>query len=148
MTLEDDSLILLRNLIDDVDEDNYEFSDTRLLSLLYVAASYVNIDVVGGYSISLCNQTITPEIDSNFVNLVALKAACMLLRSQQTSFARSGDFKVVDGPAQVDVKNLSGNMKISADSVCDQYQRLRLSVIMGAAVGGLCISTPNSNSFG
>lgn len=143
MSFIDDGLNLLRALIDDMDSDDYEFSDDRLITLLLVAANYVNMDINETYTISFCAQTVTPDPDSTFINLCAYKAACLLIRSQHTSFARN-DFRVTDGPTSVDLKNSADKLKVAADSICDQYDRLKFGQIMGE--GGYGISTPNSES--
>lgn len=139
------ALVYLRHLVDDTDQDNYEYSDERLSSLLFVAASYVNRDINSSYTINLCGQTISPDPDSNFINLVSLKAACMLVRSQQASYARN-DFRVSDGPTTVDLKNSADQLKSAADSICNQYEKAKLDMIMGRTVNGYIASTPNSES--
>lgn len=133
----------MRALIDDMDTNDYEFTDDRLVTLLLVAANYVNMDLGGSYTVSFCAQTVTPEPDSTFISLTAYKAACLLIRSQHTSFARN-DFKVTDGPTSVDLKNSADKLKVAADSICDQYNRLKFGQIMGE--GGYGVSTPNSES--
>lgn len=139
------AIVYLRYLIDDVDESDYEYSDNRLSGLIFVAASYVNRDINGSYEINICGQTITPNPDTNFINLVSLKAACLHVRSQQVSFARN-DFRVSDGPTTVDLKNSSDQLKRSADDICHQYEKAKLDMIMGRTVNGHIISTPNSES--
>lgn len=139
------ALVFLRYLIDDVDESNYEYSDNRLTGLIFVAASYVNRDINGSYDINICGQSIAPNPDSNFINLVSLKAACLHVRSQQTSFARN-DFRVSDGPTTVDLKSSSEQLKKSADDMCNLYEKAKLDMIMGRTVNGYITSTPNSES--
>lgn len=141
--LASDTLIYVRHLIDDTNEDDYEYSDDRLIVLIFVAAAYVNNDISAGYTISLCNKTIDSEPSSNFINLVSLKAACMLMRSSQTSWARN-DFKVSDGPTTVDLKGAADKTKAAADSLCDQYERAKIDYLMGRSLNGYIISTPNS----
>jgi len=145
MDLISDTLIYLRHIVDDTDEDNYEYSDKRLTTLIFVAASYVSSDIAAGYDISLCGQTISPDPDSNFINLVALRAACMLTRSVHTSWARN-DFKVSDGPTTVDVKGMADKSKAAADSICQQYEKAKTDHLMGRTLTGYIVSTPNSES--
>jgi hypothetical protein len=144
MSLEDTSLTLLRHLIDDVNS-TYEYTDERLTELLYVSATYVNLELNTAYSINLCAQTISPDPDNVFYNLVALKAACLLVRSTQTSYAKS-DFKVTDGPTSVDLKGTADKLKVSADGFCNQYERTKMAFLMGDTNygGGYAVSTPSS----
>ena len=141
----EESLVILRHLIDDTAATDY--TDDRLLNLLYISAVYVNIDIGGTYSINVCNQTVSPETDTAFDSLVALKAACLLVRSTQNSYAKN-DFSVTDGPSTVSLKGAAASIKDSADSFCDQYERSKMLYLMGNTDfgGGLGISTPSSAS--
>lgn len=145
MSLETSSLLTLRHLIGDISSDSseLEYTDNRLLELIYIAAVQVNFEIGGSYSINICSQLIDPEPDSTFSNLVALKAACLLTRSVQTSFAKC-DFKVSDGPSSVDLKGASDKVKVSADSFCSQYEKAKLSFLM--IDGGYGLTTPSSAS--
>jgi len=143
MSFETDVLTMVRHLTDDVDCGSYTYSDDRLISLIFVASNYVNMDLNGSYTISLSAQTISPVPDANFSNLVSLKAACLLLRAVATSYARQ-DFKFQDGPSSLDLKGISDKIKDSANSLCDQYSRSVHRLIMGD--GGCAFSTPNSDS--
>lgn len=139
-------LPMVRHLVDDTDEADYEFSDSRLSSLIFVAAMYVNQDMRSGYSISLCSQTISPEPDAQFINLVSLRSACMLLKGVHTGWARN-DFRVSDGPTTVDMKNITDKVKQAADSACQTYEKTKLDIQMGGTtLTGVVISTPNSES--
>ncbi len=144
MDIDSTLLSLLRNIIDDTSEP-YEFSDERLLSLSYTSAAYVNMDVGGEYEISFCNFSITPEPPSSVLTLIALKAACILVRSQHTSFARN-DFRVTDGPASVDIKGSADKLKMAADSVCSLYEKTKLNYLMNGSDGGFALTTPSSDS--
>lgn len=139
----EDSLIILRHIIDDT--SSVDYTDDRLIELLYIAAVYVNLDITASYSINVCNQTISPDPDNAFNTLVALKAACLLVRSTQSSYAKQ-DFSVTDGPSTVSLKGASASLKISADGFCNQYEKAKISYLMGSDDfgGGLAISTPNS----
>lgn len=141
----EESLTILRHLIDDTASTSY--TDERLLELLYISAVYVNMDIGGNYLIDICSQTITPETDSSFDTLVALKAACLLVRSTQNSYAKN-DFTVTDGPSSVNLKGAAASIKVSADGFCSQYERSKMLFLMGNTNfgGGLAISTPSSAS--
>lgn len=132
----------VRHLVDDSIEP-FEFSDDRLSALTITAASFVNMDISASYTISMCSQSITPEPDSKFINLVSLKAACMLMRSVHTSWARN-DFRVSDGPTTVDVKGMADKIKAAADDLCEQYEKSKLYYLFSNS--GCIISTPNSDS--
>lgn len=141
----EDSLVMLRNLIDDTASLSY--TDERLLELLYISAVYVNMDIGATYTINVSGQTIDPDTDTPFDILTSLKAACLLVRSTQNSYAKN-DFTVTDGPSTVNLKGAAASLKVSADSFCSQYERSKMLFLMGNSSfgGGLAISTPNSSS--
>lgn len=143
----EDSLTTLRHLIDDTNSVSYSYTDERLLELLYISAVYVNMDIGGDYVINVSGQSITPDSDTNFDILVSLKAACLLTRSSQNSYAKN-DFTVTDGPSTVNLKGAAASIKVSADGFCSQYDRTKMLYLMGNSDfgGGLAISTPNSSS--
>lgn len=143
----EDALVILRHLIDDTNSDSYSYTDDRLIELLYISSMYVNMDIGNPYTINVCSQTITPDTDANFDTLTALKAACLLVRSTQNSYAKS-DFTVTDGPSTVNLKGASVSLKVSADGFCSQYERTKMLYLMGDTTygGGLAISTPSSAS--
>lgn len=139
-------LVGVRASIGDTDSCNYEYTDDRLLTLIIVASNIVNTDIAGSYTISLSNQTITPnpldEEDYNFINLVILKTVCMLMQGEHMSYSKS-DFRVTDGPSTVDLSNISKNIKVAADSACANYGR---AVFLYNSGLGTSIITPNSGS--
>lgn len=106
-----------------------------------MSASYVNFDMNTEYTISVSGRSISPTPDSLFANLVALKSACLLVRSEQTSYSKM-DFRVSDGPSTVDLKGAADKLKQVGDSICEQYARALNRYLMG--VGGYGILTPNS----
>ena len=144
MALED-SLIFLRHLIDDTESTDY--TDERLLELLYLSSIYVNLELGSGYTINVCSQTISPDTDSTFNIMVALKAACLLTRSTQSSYAKC-DFSVTDGPSTVNLKGTADKLKVVSDDFCNQYERAKLGYLMGNSEygGGYAITTPSSAS--
>jgi hypothetical protein len=146
MSFESDVLLMVRHLIDDIECDPaYTYSDDRLLSLIFVSASLVNMDLGGSYTINLSGQSISPTPDADFNNLVALKAACRLLSAIAISYARN-DFKVQDGPSIVDIKGISDKLKDSSRLFCEDYTRQLQRVSLGGSTYGIVYSTPDSDS--
>lgn len=136
-----DVVTMIRHFIDDTDETSPEYSDDRLSALVFVSAIYVNMELGSGYTINVSCQTISPEPDQDFTTLVALKAACLFVRAEQTSYAKC-DFRVSNGPTSVDMKGGAEFLGRAADSICAQYDKAKLSQAMG--LGGYAITTPNS----
>lgn len=139
MSFELDVITIIRHMIDDLDCSDQEYTDDRLLELIFIAANYTNLDIDTEYTISISEQSISPAPDSHFTNLVALKATCMLLRSAAASYAKF-DFKVTDGPSTVDLKDIAQKLQTAADNSCKQYSTLVQRRFMGE--GGYVYSTP------
>lgn len=135
-----DVITMIRHLIDDTGETP-EYSDERLSALVFVSASYVNMELGSGYTINISCQSISPTPTQDFTTLVALKAACLFVRAEQTTYAKC-DFKVSNGPTSVDMKGGAEFLGRAADSICAQYDKAKLSQAMG--LGGYAITTPNS----
>lgn len=135
---------MVRQLIDDTVEGSYQYSDERLIALIYVAAMHVNSDISGSYSISACNQTISPDPSDSFIILTAKKAACMLARGVYKSYTINGA-KITDGPTTVD---LTAGIKEFANIVsdlCSDYERTLTKYLIEGTTGYV-LSTPNSES--
>jgi len=146
MSFQSNVLLMVRHLVDDIECDQaYTYSDERLLSLIFVSASLVNMDLGGSYIIDLKGQSISPTPDSDFTNLVALKAACRLLSAIAISYARN-DFKIQDGPSIVDIKGISDKLKDSSKLFCEDYTRQLQKTALGGSSYGVVYSTPDSES--
>lgn len=146
MSFQSDVLLMVRHLVDDIECDPaYTYSDERLISLIFVSSALVNMDLGGSYIIDLRGQSITPIPDTDFTNLVALKAACRLLSAIAISYARN-DFKIQDGPSIVDIKGISDKLKDSSKIFCEDYTRQLQRVALGGSTYGIVYSTPDSDS--
>src|SRR6187402_3159724 len=88
----DEAVLILRYMIDDVD-DPVKYSDDRLEQLIFVAAQFVKKENIfeEDYVINVTNKTITPEpTDEAFTNLVVLKASCLLVSAGLMKTAKRG----------------------------------------------------------
>lgn len=134
----------LRIITDDVDESP-ENTDDNLKQLILVASKIVmmRVDFDTDYSINLSSQSITPDpsTDVAFVNLVCMKAACMLARSEQKDRARKGvNFR--DGPASIDGRGAADATAKWSDSICKEYLDYELQYKIGNRQPGKAILGP------
>ena len=87
MAWQDTMVIMLRVVIDDMGS-NPTYSDSRLEEILVVSAKLTkkDVDFANDYTIGVTDSTITPDpvstSDNAFVNLVTLKAACLVANSE------------------------------------------------------------------
>ena len=83
MAWQDDMVSMLRVVIDDAGS-NPEYTNARLEEVITVAAHFTkkDVDFDNDYTISIADVSITPDPitgkDYPFVNLVTLRAACLL----------------------------------------------------------------------
>src|SRR5574339_394773 len=104
MPWQDETIPTLRILINDLDSTNYTYSDDRLSQTLVVAAKLINQEVEfdNEYTISIENVTITPDPvddgDEVYVNMMILKAACIVDQSTFRTKANIEGVKAALGP--------------------------------------------------
>lgn len=123
--------IIVRTLINDLDETNQTYTDERLQQVIVVAAKYVQFDVSldRKYMINVVNPEINPDPtlddDSIFISLVALKSACIVDQSALRTRAAMEGIKAALGPAQLSVAgNLTGFNLIIDKGPCAAYDEL------------------------
>lgn len=144
-----DMVILVRGLINDLDSTTY--SNARLQELICIAGQLAKNDVSFDYvySITLTNPyTISPDpvaVDDNpFINLVSLKTACLILRSEYKSLAAQvASFRdaqtAIDNTAQL--KGKGELMK----QMCAGYDEATLQYLAGDRNPGRAIFGPISH---
>lgn len=130
---------IVRHLVDD-SVSPYTFSDSRLEEAIVVSAQLLVLDTDFGqvYTVNIPATGITPDpvdsVDNSFVNLVSLKAGCLVLGSKiQTESANS--ISVTDGPSQI---NMGGNLagyKMVYEDLCSRYDESKLNYQAGGRAG-------------
>lgn len=123
--------IIVRTLINDLNESNQSYSDERLLQIIAVAAKYVQFDVSlqHNYTIDVVNLTISPDPteddDSIFISLTGLKAACIIDQSVLRTKAAMEGIRAALGPAQLSIAgSLAGFDLILDKGPCAAYDEL------------------------
>ena len=114
MAWQDEMIPVLRVLIGDVDTTNETYTDDSLTNVLLVAAKQVATTLVftQSFTASVANGILTPDptlsdtADTNFVNLVTLKGAAILDRTEASLYARQG-IVVKDGGSAIDLSKVA-----------------------------------------
>ena len=143
---------LLRYVVNDSDPDDMEYSDDRLQRAILSAAqlTFGVVDFPRTYEINVSSSGITPdptsENDTSFINLVVLKAACILAIGD---FNSSVDHGVVirDGPSMIDARPLVSSKKQIMDEYCQQYDEAELDFRLGNSNAGEAIIGPHRNAI-
>lgn len=131
---------MVRHLINDTDEDNYTYSDSRLETTVLVAAQLVNkeVDFESTYLIDVEQCTLSPDPtdptdaladankDDGFIALVSLKAACIILGSEMKTQGLKA-VRVVDGPSSVDYTAVAQHVRFLYEFACKQYEQYKFN---------------------
>lgn len=87
------------------------------------------------------DPTLTATRDDPFINLILMKAACVLARAE---FKKAGgkSFSVKDGPSSIDTRGVAQNSKMYADDVCKEYEEAVYQFVLGHRNPGEAIIGP------
>ncbi len=153
---QDQTLPLIRVMIDDLDNLNYSFSDRRLEQTLIVAAQYINqeIDFDTTYVVSSSNLTITPDPsvapDNVFMNFMVLKAACIIDIGSTRVAAMTAGLEAKCGPVVMrTLRRMDGFSTLLDKGACASYEQLKQEYRFGNVKWAKGILSPfvNSNLF-
>lgn len=142
---------IVRHLIDDIDPDNYTYSDHRVETTILVAAqlSQMNVDYAQKYDVNVESCTLTPDPtdpkneDEAFITLVSLKAACVILGGEYKKAAGCA-ISVKDGPSAIDKRGIPASLAMLYKDICDKYEQLVLEYRAGNSIAGTAILGPYS----
>lgn len=142
--------ILLRNIIDDAVEP-FNFNSSRLEQVLVSAAQLVltEINFEKTYTINVDECEISPDPtqgdkDDGFINLVVLKAGCLVARSEFRTHSLKA-LSVKDGPTTVQFSDRARYFKDLYNDICEKYDTIKLNYQLGGGRVGHLISTPTTN---
>lgn len=140
----EDLILLLRGVIQD-DGATETYSDEQLSKALVTSGLLVcnEVNLSVDYIFNISASTITPDpmadpMDTQFVGLVLLRAACLITRAEQKK--KAGGVVVKDGPNTFDTTRQGDSTKGVADDFCKQYTEAKLQFSMGSSGGYFVIS--------
>ena len=148
MAWQDDMTQMLRILIFDI-ESTPTYSDARLEEMIVTASHLViqDINFSTDYTVSIMSQSITPDPttsdDTEFVNFVVLKAACIADQSTLRSKVNSAGVSVKLGPASIsNGTNLRGHEVLLNQGPCAAYDEMKWEYELGNANAIRAILSP------
>lgn len=133
---------IVRYLIDDVDPDNYTYSDHRIETTILVAGQLTQGDVSfpNAYDINVENCTLSPDPtaadaeDKAFITLISLRSACIIVGSAIRS--ESGNaISIKDGPSAIDLRGVTGTLTVLYKDLCEKYEKALYDYKTSALVG-------------
>jgi hypothetical protein len=137
---------MIRWLVNDLDGSTY--STGQIEQVIVIAAQFVqnDVDFDNTYTLNIATRAITPDpttpsIDDGFVNLVSIKAACIILTGECKKAAVE-TFRVVDGFSTIDTKGRYNALKEQLDEMCDNYNNAKLQHQAGSNSPGESVLAP------
>lgn len=151
MTWQEETIPMLRVLINDNDLTNLTYSDDRLEETLIVAATQVKVDMqFTAYTITVSTNTISPdpaaEPDTDFMHFIVLKAACIIDRGNMRVRAMSAGIEARCGPAVMKTLQTVPAFKDLIElGYCGVYEKSRFEWILGNSTYIRGILSPFTN---
>lgn len=142
---------ILRYLINDLDSDNYKYSDARLQQTIVISAQFLktDVDLPSSYTIDIAGSSISPDPtdpssrDDNFICLVSLKSACIIIGSE-VKLESGNAIAIKDGPSSIDLRGVTGTLSVLYKDICDKYNQAILDYKAGNSIAGKAILGPYS----
>jgi hypothetical protein len=148
MSWQVEMVVMLRGLINDLDEETY--TDSRLEDYLSIAAQLVlnQVSFDYTYTVDVSEKEISPDptsvSDNAFINLVSLKAACIIVTGEYKSqAAKTVSFR--NAQTALDTKGAADAKKDLMKSVCAAYEQEKEQFMMGNRTPGRIITGPISH---
>lgn len=123
---------MLRVLIDDLDETSY--TSEKLTHIILTAASIVRqeIKLSVSYTVDNLGRDISPDpcdpssVDYDFINMIVLKAACIIDSNSARLKASQEGFRATCGPMTAEVKTGANTYQLVFDhGPCKTYAEMR-----------------------
>lgn len=139
--------IIVRSWINDLDPSGYKYSDQRINQVICVAARFVqqSADFKAKYTIGLdyISPNPTEVEDFDFINLVGLKTACIILGSELKSEAGNA-ISIKDGPSSIDLRGVAGTIATYRNDICSRYDQYLMDYKAGGMPIGQAVLGPYS----
>jgi len=155
MSWQGEMTTIVRQLVYDVDPDNYTYSDDRLETTILVAAQLASteVDFENTYIIDVEQCSLSPDPtdsstalasadkDDGFINLVSLKTSCIILGSELKTQALNA-VRVTDGPSSIDMTAGANYIKYLYEYSCSKYDEYKFNYAAGNNAVGKAVLSP------
>lgn len=139
---------IVRNIVGDINLDSPTYSDERIQEIILVSAQLLSTDVdfPQTYTIDVDELTLTPDPttptkDDGFINLVALRSACIIANSEFRTAANNA-YNFVDGPAKIDGRDVAESLYKNAQNICEAFEKAKKAYKIGNSTAGAIIVGP------
>lgn len=155
MSWQGEMTTIVRTLVNDLDHDNYTYSDDRIETSILVASQIVllEVDFENTYTVDVEQCYLKPDPtdpttglttvdkDDAFINLVSLKTACLIMGSEMKTQALNA-VRVSDGPSSIDYTAVAANIKYLYEYACKTYEEYKFNYAAGNNAVGKAILSP------
>lgn len=133
MAWDEEMVTIVRGLINDFEDpdtgDPPVYSDERLAQLLLIAGQSVQtlVPFLRAYEVDITNEKITPDPtakgarDENFINLVSLKAACIIVRAEVRQYTGQG-ISIRDGSSAISLSRSPAALDLMNKTYCGEFE--------------------------
>lgn len=142
MPWQNETVRILRYLINDLDNSSYTYTDSRLEETILVGAQLASmeVDFETTYTIDVDACMLSPDPtdsstrDNGFINLVCLKAAILVLSGELKTYALNS-VRVSDGPSTIDFTDVVANKQLALKNAQEMYEQAKINYQAGGRVG-------------
>jgi hypothetical protein len=133
---QDESIPILRTILNDVGCGTTTYTDTRLEDLLLASAHMVltQIEFPTTYTVTISDGTITPDpaTDVAFINFIVLKAACFADQGMFRQKALLAGVEARCGPAMLKtMQHVHGFQTLLEEGPCKAFEELKQDYLFG-----------------
>ena len=147
--------IIIRHIIDDLDSNNYQFTDSRIEEAILVAAQLIHneLEFSTQYIVDIPNKTISPDPtttsvgedpkDDDFIALCCLRASILFTGSQLKTYSLNS-ILIRDGASLLDTRTVISGLKALHDDLTQKYEAIKLDYQTSKLGLGKVILSPYS----
>ena len=152
MTWQNEVVRIVRFLVNDLEAVSY--SDDRLEETVLVAAQLLisNVDFDNTYTVDVDSLSLSPDPttlstkDNNFINLLSVQTACIVLGSEAKTLAAQS-YRIKDGPSSIDISSAYSSVHQLYKEMCDKLLKMIVDYKMGNSVAGHVVMTPTTCEY-
>lgn len=147
MTWQNEISRIVRFIVNDLDAISY--TDERLEETILVAVQLLidGIDFDNTYTVDVDTLVLSPDPttlttkDNFFINVVAIKTACIILGSEAKTLAAQS-MRIKDGPSSIDISSAYQSVHQLFKELCDKLDKMIMDHKAGNSVAGQAVLTP------
>lgn len=139
---------IVRHLINDIDAVSY--ADDRLEETVLVSAQLIlnYVDFDNTFTVDVDGLSLSPDPtegtkDNSFINIVCMKAACVILSSELRTHGLNS-VSISDGPSRIDMTGIVKNLQVVQQEMCAKSEDAIVQHKAGNSVAGQAILGPYS----